>query len=302
MYIDSEFLGVGRVDHVTAVELSNDRVKRSAIALFDSIGEYTNYLSDEHLAEHIEFGDDWCGRADLENPADWRKKMDLRWNEGLETISQYRELIADQLSMPEAKTRTRTWSHEFGTEFSFDRWRNGDGCFSDFPRKHEQQDTVVIAIKCNASANVAASNMMRSGAVGVVIAEVLEDMGVRCEVWAVTYSQNVYIGGGNALTGVKIKDAGEPNLDLVRVCNAVSPWNSRVGIFAAKSMIPQTHWHLKFGECCASQGQPMRFHADICEYFRKPNCPLWIVDGILNDREAVCWIKEKLKSLDGVQV
>lgn len=102
------------------------------------------------------------------------------------------------------------------------------------PKEHR---VVAIGVQINALADINAATLRIRGVVAAIAAEVLESMGIKCEVWAMTHSEGVFNRSGAKGKGtlaVRVKAADEPTIEG-QIFNGLSSWFFRDLVFAARS-------------------------------------------------------------------
>lgn len=101
------------------------------------------------------------------------------------------------------------------------------------PKEHR---VVGIGVQINALGDIRASTLRIRGVVAAIAAEVLENMGIKCEIWAMTHAHGVFHRSGakaNGTLAVRVKAADEPAIEG-QIFNGLSSWFFRELVFAAR--------------------------------------------------------------------
>lgn len=177
-------------------------------------------------------------------PTEWRGKARTDLAQNLSTVRPTYDdeaKKATEEALPDAVrqeiVQSFQWSNNAG-HINLDRLFSGR---MDFMRRcrHVPKDhrVVAIGVQINALADINAATLRIRGVVAAIAAEVLENMGIKCEVWAMTHSERVFNRRGPKAQGtlaVRVKAADEPAIEG-QIFNGLSSWFFRELVFAARA-------------------------------------------------------------------
>ena len=183
-------------------------------------------------------------------PADWVGKKRTELAQNLATVAPVFDDRADKATreaLPDAVRREiineMLWTDRPGN-MNLDRLFNGR---TDFMRRRKHRPVenrvVAIGVQINALGGINADTLRIRGVVAAIACEVLEGLGIKCEVWAMTHSSGVFRRPGakaNGTLAVRVKAANEPAIEG-QIFNGLSSWFFRELVFAARAaQDPQT--------------------------------------------------------------
>ncbi|MEL6107767.1 MAG: hypothetical protein AAFU85_17205 [Planctomycetota bacterium] len=202
--------------------------------VFESIAEFVDNCTDSALAFEAQSGVKFLGRN---MSGDTRRKSQDAYEPGMKLLDECRDEVRDMVPpAPKSRSRRARFDEFDGDDICLDRLRTG-APFWRTSRREETTgpQTVTVVVDLAASASRRAADVAWRGLAAILIAEQLEQSGIRVELWAAAMSEKTYENGDGCSHAIKLKDASAP-LDLVAVVNATSGWFLRTFIFASSTV------------------------------------------------------------------
>jgi len=135
-----------------------------------------------------------------------------------------RKLACLDLPKPVTRRRKARFDENDGDEVDHDRLRNGDAYWRRVQRANATGiQTISLFAAVSGSAALSSEDLMWRGAAMVVLADMLEQAGYRCEMYAVRCNENAFRNGDGILQTVRLKRADQP-LDKSTLVNAIAGW------------------------------------------------------------------------------
>lgn len=210
--------------------------------VYDSLEEYVGQVKEEGM-HHLQSAATrnparWIGRQGIGSAVAALRMASEVWPEGLE-IAEGMTRALESAAMPSPRDRRRrvSWSDAYGDEVDIDRLRSG----MDFWRASERQEThgpqtLTIVVDVTTASLYSSTDVLWRGAAAVVLADLLEERGYRCEFWCMQGSNARFGEAGQRdrfqMSAVCLKRCDDP-VDRASLLNAVSGWFYRTITFAS---------------------------------------------------------------------
>lgn len=210
--------------------------KKIVVDCFDSVGDFVGYCTDPKntVRKGLSVASDNTGRDDFFWTSTFDEAVTLSrvgWPEGTAKVTKYRNAL-DSFVTAAATAKSRQFGFDVtGDYIDVGRYLSGEP--EVFGTEFEDGDSIrgkVVSIRLNASVSgsVSADTICARGVTALVAVDLLESLGVRCEVVVASGSRSSDWGGcGNDPTierydfNVVVKQAGEP-VDPDRLAFAVA--------------------------------------------------------------------------------
>lgn len=182
---------------------------------------------------HAEFGiahrSSWLGRK-IQDFQDADQKSRERWEPGEKSLRELREKIPPaSLPPPVSVRRRREWSENSGDDICLDRLRSGTPYWASTRRQACQGSPVVTLVFPNTTSGSTDPWVIdRRGAVGVILADLLESAGYRVELYGYCNVLNTweFATGWATCDFLRMKGADDP-VDIASLAVATSSWYYR---------------------------------------------------------------------------
>jgi hypothetical protein len=165
--------------------------------------------------------------------ADVVNKVTDYWPEGLDTVQEMLYELRESAcqARPRSRVRRAHWSADDGDEIDTDRLRSGqDAWRRTFREEHDAPQHVVLVFSISTSCARDSASILWRGAVGIILADLLEEAGYRVELWGVDKGNRAYRDNSDSFQAVRFK-ASETPVDISNLTNGVSCWFYRSVFF-----------------------------------------------------------------------
>jgi hypothetical protein len=171
--------------------------------------------------------------ADIEEASD---ALFGEWPEGEDMFNRASESIEiDDLLPPSVMRRQNVWREDDGNDFDYDRLRAGTE-FWRGTRKREIAGAKIVTIVVDMGTPhvYEADSIIWRGVCALIVCQLLERAGYRCEIVAARYSENCYPMPvmQQGMVTLQLKTAAEP-LDIRQLINPLAGWAYRTAWFGA---------------------------------------------------------------------
>lgn len=177
------------------------------------------------MYNRIAFGNEaWMGRL-IHNVDHAAKLADSEWPEGLKMIDSLLDKVRGvEFAKPEAIRRVSSWSEDHGDEVDLDRFRAAQPYWRTTERKQRPGpvNKTIVVNSCDSMKTQSQAITWR-GVAAIVLTELLEEAGYRCDIHCAVSSDDSYTDKHTYAMSVMVKGSGDP-IDRSSLANVMSGW------------------------------------------------------------------------------